>query len=444
MTAKRILNDGTVPGNPPVDPLQGGRTAKRSHVHQVMFHQDRILPAGRREVLRVGLLGSDEFQVPADTDPDGTGSQIYPEAGVLREVTQAHIRLTPGYGLVLSILCLPSGPRQQFTDPLWDSDGIGGIVQLEVAFSLGIPTETVTRVFVLPNSQEEFAGEPAADGAAWDALELVQSSPIYFKDVDNDDSALEQWGGTGVEAQVRLYYMGSVRPVDIVLHEEPHVFGADETTDTNWPTHCYTDGDGKPEVQYPDPWPQQQRSEAPVDITHGTLQIADVARDQIDYLGPMIFSWSAYNESEADVAVADGETASIMSATWLGLHGIGGWSLSNPGWSGACGGSSARPFDESNPILALRDKTGAIPVVVKVRAKMADVGQVGYVRIWASSTNFLEVVVNTNTMINRTASGWLKCNTGPWDRTVWNLLARVSGAGQELLLQSVTVCYGEE
>ncbi|MCA9689945.1 MAG: hypothetical protein KC636_10075, partial [Myxococcales bacterium] len=64
MTAKRILNDGTVPGNPPVDPLQGGRTAKRSHVHQVMFHQDRILPAGRREVLRVGLLGSDEFQVP--------------------------------------------------------------------------------------------------------------------------------------------------------------------------------------------------------------------------------------------------------------------------------------------------------------------------------------------------------------------------------------------
>lgn len=75
---------------------------------------------------------------------------------------------------------------------------------------------------------------------------------------------------------------------------------------------------------------------------------------------------------------------------------------------------------------------------------MADVGQVGYVRIWASSTNFLEVVVNTNTMINRTASGWLKCNTGPWDRTVWNLLARVSGAGQELLLQSVTVCYGEE
>ena len=442
MTVKLDITNLDGPNNTAPAPLRAGRLGERAPVHATMLGQDSIISGGRRILFRTGLLGADAFMIPS-TDPAFTPSQVYPTVEQ-REVAFGRFDLTPGHGLRMAALVLPSGPRQRLEAGGWVKDGAGGAIQLQTRWIHQVFDEVTTTALAPPTSQLEFNGEPQEDGGGWSALALIRTGVLRVPAVDFDDDELKRYGGTAVRVEISLIYAGGVRPVDIVIWEEPWVFGADEGSDVTWPAGCYANGDGTPLEDYPTQWPQQRKSDAPLDRTIGSLQVADVGRDHV-VLGPAMVGWSSYSEGESAVDEIELAGVAVTSTTFVDLlnQGVIDWAPSNPGFSASsCAGASSIPFSWNGP-LELRGENGTIPVSVRFRARVASGGS-GIVRIQTHDYGWRDVTVMGVAYEYYSTTVWVRCGTGPWDPSNLQFLARVTGAGQTLEVQSLSATYGEE
>ena len=443
MTAKLDIGNLAVPTDTSPDGVLARQPAKADAVKKVALGQDRVLGGGRRILLRYGLLGSSEFQVPQNTDPDGGPSQQYP-TGETRTIARALHNLTPGHALRLVALVLPSGPRQAPDLGGWIKAGAGGSITLEVTWRHGGSTFATSTTIQTPTSALEFNGEPQGDGEGFDAIAQVESGLIRVMSADFADDVAEIWHGTAVTVELALRFTGSVRPVDVIVHEEPWRYAADEALDTVWPTGCFADGDGEPLDEYPTPWPIFERNSS--DRTRGTRMIADVGNDQCDVLGPAFFQFSSHVEHITPVNALEEPPLALQNTTYESLIDdalVVDWDADNAGWSLASAGAHARVFVQSGRLLQLRDVNGAVPLRVRVLARRSGAAGTAWIKIQSHRWGWREINFSDDTWDWREVTVWARCGVGPWDPSSVQIFGRVSGAGQTLEVRAIAVCFGE-
>src|SRR5688572_14494086 len=94
------------------DKIKGGALANQASRNAALYSQMQSVPRGRRILCRAGIQGQDEHLVISGFNPDFL-IQIYPLATAERVIGRQVVRLSPGYVVAATAVCLPSGPVQE-------------------------------------------------------------------------------------------------------------------------------------------------------------------------------------------------------------------------------------------------------------------------------------------------------------------------------------------
>lgn len=435
---KRDLTGLVVPVNPSLEPLTGGKIGFADRVASVFLEQDKVLGSGRRVVAMTGLNGADEFAV-GSTDPDDGGGQDYPDAVTARVACRAKFDLTPGAMLRCVAIVAPSGATQRLTPGgggIYESAGGGGQIVVDTTFTNSGGSENVVTVLDTPVSSNEFYGESTTAGAVWAEAHRLRSKLIQ---PDMLDAATAASWSDGVTVELSIAYRGGVRPISVVVFEEPLQYVRSLESE-DWASSVYTDGGGKPLGKYPSPWP--------VDATNlggnpanGTTYLMATAERQRTSLGPMLLTASAWNEASQAVTSAETDEKTTTSTTPVDLWRTSttGWAATRAGWSMSSGGN-APGWNTGGPHLELRDVAMVVPMRVRVYAKKTG-GGTGTLRVMTQVYSLCELSVTS------TSWGWvettatLKCGMGPEDPSNLLILGFVSAGGTTLHVRNVTVEY---
>ena len=428
---------GTETTNPSLQALAGGAPAKRDRVLSVFGQVDRLLGNGRRVLGRVGLHGSERFQVRSIT-PESTG-QVYPTISASRKAARfPPVKLTPGHMLRFSALVNPCGLTNKVGGKLgWTEDSTFGQINVRVVFSGGVTDTVVFSTGALPNSGNLYSGEGSADGWAWANLHRVSIPLIY---PDNVIDVLEdQYNySDGVTAEVTIEYQGGVRCVDAVVQEVPHKYVRDVGTDTDYACALAVDGAGKTVGNYPVEYPIEEKGAT--DPTYGSLLLADVAHRQQHDTGPILMQWTAWDEETQDVSATEARAVSVTSTAWVSVtkSTLTDWSADYPGWSLSNGGN-AQSFKSSNALREMRGANACVPVRVWVYGASMGTGT-AHVRFQSERYSIADVTMST-TEGWHSAIGHLRCGIGVEDDSVLMVLGRVSAIGTTLLVRALCIEY---
>lgn len=414
---------------PVIEPLNPLQLMRRGPVEAIMRAQDQVVTMSRRIVASGGMRGSLEFLTP-DTNPASmAGTHQGPDER--RSIGAGSVDLTPGCFLRLWATLVPSGETQiTGTTP----GGPVGQIEVEVVWTdeAGL-TVTTSDVVGLPASPAVFGAQPAV---MWDEIHrrsIIDITPPGLADT----SELRRWC-RGANVQVEIFAIGGARVVDAVVFEQPSdvAFEADDSGD-GWTSHLYgpeTPGGPAQPLQYP--WQRFSETTPDGDPRGGTLHLLDVHHAQHQRLGPVLFSWSAAQESTGD------ESVTVTGTSFVELAGGGATTtdLDEPGLCCGTGGYARR--QSSNSVFVLDDRVAVIPVVVRAiaSANIAD----GVVRVMTRSDSFIDLTVPSGASALASTYGWLEVGINPDDsaRTVPQLFGVAGGGGAiNLVVKSVTVHY---
>lgn len=455
------IKGGQIPGNPPVENVVARRTATKISAHQQFAGQDRVVGSGRRILATLGMGPVDDCFV-SDSIPDyAEGSNpdpIYPDDHTWYTVGRwTNLPVTPGHVLMLSILAIPSGVTQKNLSSAWEDDQRLGRVRVTVTLTNEDgDTEAPVRVITVPISQLDNGKKPQSDGAAWGVVIEKTASLFVPEDMDTDIVDAAQWGGPFLTAAIHVEHLGSLRLVDLSIHEEPRRVTRAKADD-NWPSHLYA-SNGSPLESYPYNYLVEQAASG--DPALGAEHLVHVAREQGFQLGPMLFAGSCWDQGsatitglfsssshngmndngtgddEAEPITVDGDSDfyNVLKSSWWPRDRGAGYAM-------GCGGYG-RQYRTSDPTTIMRRVDGlglatraVVPVVVGIYVKKGtdpEAGTtVGWIRFWTSEYSYIEIEVTTS----ETSYGWLlaegelECGIGPEDIVRCQILGAVHTTG---------------
>lgn len=434
---KRDLIGLVVPTNPPLAPLTGGKVGKADRVASVFAEQDRILGHGRRIVAQVGLNGADAFLVPS-TDPDtGLLTADYPTPTAVRVAYRGKFSLTPGHMLRAVAVVIPSGATQRLDlvpEPGYVNGGGGGSIVIEAMFTNSGGSETLTASLQTPVSGNQYQGESTTAGAVWAEAHRLRSGLIR---PDMPDAATTASWSDGVEVELSIAFKGGVRPISVIVHEEPYIY-ARSFSDGDWASSIFTNGAGLPLSKYPVPWPVSSTG-INGDTSGGTNMLIDTAARQTRTLGPMLVTATAWNEASQSISATETVEKTTSSTTLVDLWrtAITGWSSGYAGWSMSSGGNAPQ-WNTAGPKLELRDKARVVPVRVRVYCKKSGTGT-GALRVMTQVYSLCDLVVTNTSWTWVETTAHLKCGFGPEDASTLIVLGNVTAGTATLLVRYVQV-----
>lgn len=428
---ERDLRD-TWSGEPPLQPLLGGKLAKRDRVLSAFANPDRLLGNGRRLIGRVGMHGSATMGV-GSADPSSGFTQIYPTRVAVRTMLRARWTPTPGHFPMLSALVLPSGMTQKGPAGTWIADVPYGLISVRVTFD-AVASETVTWSKVLPVSGEQWAGEKQAPGAAWASLTRLEI-PLVAPDNIKKAGPMHDWSEITL-ATASISVVGGARIVDAVIQERPWAYVRDVANDIHYSSTLVTNQSGQIVKTYPVEYPVDERG--PSDPTYGSNNLADVVHRQQNLLGPVLASWSSWDETTQGVASTDADSVSTSSTTFVDMvhSSLTSWAAGNPGWSLSSGGN-AQQFKSSNALRETRDKNACVPVRIWVWCHRTGSGT-ATLRFQSADYSIAELHVSSSTEAFRSCTGHLRCGL---DSSVLTMFGKTASGADTLHVRHFLVEY---
>ena len=440
---KQVLTDGgaDLPA-PSIEALTGLKLFAREPVEAVMRAQDKVAWSGHRVVCDWGNGLQYAWRVP-NTDPD-SNSRTHPDRTTWYAVARTRCELTPGHFLECNIACLPSGETQRAATagegaPSYRADGPHGRVRITgVWYDLEGDSETTVHEIALPVSTLQYGAESTDDGALYRDIRTVGPVVMRPPGVTLDKAELRRFSRGGT-IDVTVEVQGSPRIVDGVVQELPDLYAiADEDDAAIKTQHVFAEGapDGAvaPKAYY-------REVNSATDPRGGARQVLATARAQAEMLGPMLFSWSGYDEHYAGAtSTIVARTTSNDGSTFEDIMDSSrtSWSADAPGFGVSCGGY-ARRWKDSNYWI-LRDRIAVVPVIVRVYGRTITAG-VGTVRVQSSPHDWVDVDIPVSGSNGwHTGYGWLQCGLNPSQHSNAMVLFNHAGASGSLSIESVT-CY---
>jgi len=399
----------------PTRPATGNFVPQRGtlpgHIHSIMRAQDRVLSPGRRVLLSYGLGGSARYSIGnsggsgswtgnnSGGDYDNLLVYVVDDAQSMTVQVAQNVPVTPGHVLWLRVLHQRSGLTiDEYLNPGDENapypyfTGSYGAVELTAVWDDGTTTDTVVTTLQLTESPGEYAFEPGSALGAFGEMRVAMgvNAPESFMFNETDQA---QWCKDGVTVDLTLKLLGATRVVDCTVFERPHVL-AQETTDDPRPGHVYT-AQGYP-------YPHAVEGLSSGDQRYGCQRMLDVAREQADQLGPVIFNWTCATESPG----YQGGTPSLWTHTGSGGAYVHlGTDLTTsestpPEWdfSAGCYGRTIDLAEQGTVF----DSSGG-PVAVKFSIYWLTSGGTATVRYRTADYSYVETTTTS------TSLGWTEC-----------------------------------
>jgi hypothetical protein len=426
MTKVRQNLTGTAT-TPIISPVLGGVRANSGPVKSILRGQDSVLLNGRR-VICSQSLDQDAFGFPDEVEAL-VEDRTHHSPDAEREVLSARAHITPGHFLRVGVLALPSGQTQVDTSDGHVPAGAQGRIVIEVTWrDRDGATETTEHGISIPGSTLEAGGLPTAVGGLWGALRTEWIS-IIAPPGHTDNDELARWS-KHVAADIVVKHIGGVRVVDFAITEVPYGFALDTTDEADYWVSGINAG-----LDFTHPL--QRRAETGPDPRAGTWTMLDVAHAQADRLGPVLLSWTAWNETTSELDIEGLPRVSTTSTSFVGLlDGIqGAYFAPWPGWSFSAG-AYARRWAENHP-LAMHARDGSIPVRVWVLGEPSTGS--GTVRLQTAPWSWVDVTINS-TLSWHKAYGHLRVGRGPGDDVVAQAFIRKLTSGT-LYVHAILVEY---
>lgn len=440
-----LANPGSDLPAPAIEPLTGLRVFSRAPFESVARAQDKVAWSGCRVLTRWGNAFQYVWRVP-NTDPD-SASRTHPDRTTWYVVARTRAELTPGNCLEAHIACLPSGQTQRAATagegaPAWRADGVHGAVRITVTwYDPDGGSEETTHEISLPGSTLTYGAESTDAGALFRDVHTLD--PVILRPPSVTQSLLElrrfSLGGT---VDILVEHQGSPRIVSGVIQERPDLYAiSDADAVTDRVQHVFAEGTPDSPVA---PRVYHREANSATDPRGGPRQLLATARAQAEYLGPMLFSWTAYDEHYA------GPTTTIVARTTandgstfedLLSSGRTTYSTRSPGFDVSGGGYGRRWRDANYWIL--RDRLAVIPVIVRVYGRTITAGT-GTVRVQTSGHSYVDVDVPIAGSADwHTGYGWLSCGINPSQRISAMVRINHLGASGSLSVEAVScyVCY---
>jgi len=420
----------------PLDALRGGFMMRKDRASAIHAQGDRVLAHGRRILCQAGLHGSRQWHV----SDDAAGLALHPSPTDERVVLRTPaIALTPGHFPRAVLIALPSGMTE---GPLADPTDKGHFGKVKITIDLDNgATSTVTKTIEIPASKLANAAQPTGSGAAWANLHRRRSS-LFLPPVDlKIPSNLAAWCD-GVTATITVAYIGAPRVIDFVVYEEPIAFAADISAGP-WPMPLHASAGGTNLGQLPGAVPLIKRSAS--DDGHGAECVVDAAARQVQELGPVLWSLTAWTEALQSFTAQEADYQAITGTGWTELISAATTAY-NAAEAGAVVGSgaNARRVQDSAAALVMRDKDNVVPVRCYVYGAMSTAAgnPTARVRFETGADSVCEIEVPAGKGYAwRSAPGTLRCGLGAQDAGVLQVRAKVSTAGPEFRWRYLLVVY---
>jgi len=405
--------------------VAGGALATAKSRDAALMAQMRAMTYGRRVLAQAGLHGQAAFFVVDGTNPDGQASQVYPESSSSRVMLRTRSAVTPGHQIAARGLFARNGPVQiHHVEPanLWDEFSPSQ-AKLTVQVSLDNGTDTITETWTAKPkwSTHAYKGLKAGAGAAFDEIEELDYDfnfgPFF---------GLVEWV-EHVTVSIVITAYGSVRPVDVVVFEQPRKSVIHDETFRE----CCVPGFSVPSGLE---WPITG-IDFPDQPLRGSLQANKTLHDQRRVLGPRLVDWTPWLENAA-VTTTEG-AITFSSTSFTDIRGLTSWGAANPGWS-LSAGAWARNLEQNGPI-ELRDKNACVQVLIRFSAKVAVGGNVGTVRFQTENYSLREFAVTSTSYTWHEGIAWLRCGVHPTQMSVLQVFGKVGGAGQACSVRAISV-----
>lgn len=414
------LRKPALPNGPAIGNLEHHTPAKRHHVHQMAMAQDQPLGVGRRVVASCGMRGRTAF----DTDFMDVGLGASAErlisvapAGEARLVHETYYTgITPGHALRVEARCLPSGPTGEVVTvesaDAVDFGGDTGAIKVVVTWINGATTDTIT-------SELEFDADPSSYGHGPDIhgmgfTQLQEKWTTNFPTsafFDSDDLVTYTGSGPGVtSAHIKIYYVGGVRPVDVVVYEIPWKIARAEGVPAA-PAHIYQAND---QILQAFPYEYPVEGATSGDRRFGSNYILDVMKEHGRRLGPAIMTLDSHRVGTPTVGTGGPAPWEITSSSLTQFTGQT-YDIS--------AGTFGRRFRTSSPDYAIED-TGVVHLFAAVYWKVS--AGTGTFRIHTADHSYAETTTTS------TSYGWsifdchLECGKTVLDQTQLSLYASQS------------------
>ena len=401
--------------------VKGEALATQNSRNQALYSQMRILPLGRRVLVRVGLGGHTQFMVPSGTNPAGM-AKVYPDKTNERVMARQKCRVTPGYNLRLTGIFAPSGPTQT-ASPIYAEDSPVAALKATVVLDNGLSNVSKT-IYMIPKwSKEQYKALPT------DVVGALQKMTKVFEFAE-----LATAGWTeNVTATITITGQGGLRPVDISITEEP---GQVARQDDDF-REC-TIPMVKAEV--PNEYAITGKT-YPDDAYYGSHQAAKTSQDQRQVLGPLLAYWTSWNEAAATVGATEGIAAQSTGTAFVDIthSSLTTWASGNPGWSMSSGGT-ARMIEQNGP-LALRNVNAVVPVIVRAYMKSGGGGSTATVRFQTENYSLRELTSTSSTYAWVEGLAWLRCGVHQMDASNLQVLLKSSSIAFAASLQYFSIEY---
>lgn len=425
---------------PAVPPLGALKPMLAQPAVEVMRALDRVAQQGRRVVASLGVQGTDEWGVSED-NPDATPAAIYPDRTSWRERARFRFELTPGHTLVARGWCLPAGETQVMRlvlgTPFWFSDGRHGRIRIAATFTArDATTSIVTKTITTPASTLQYGSTDHSAGAVF--RDMAELGPIEIVPSGFLTNAATQrlFSSQHCTVDLVLSVQGSCRVGDFYVYETPASEVCVDTDGVTYRTRGYLAG--TPDAPHVLPKFPRYRNSA-LDLRGGTYGLLATAAAQRQRLGPMLLHWTAFEETLSTFAT-DFAARTTTSDTFVDVIDptLTSWSASSPGFSVSCGGY-ARDWKDAG-YFVFRDRTAAIPVLVRVRGRGITAGT-STVRVQTSACSFVDVVLPVGSTDWQESYGWLEVGISPDQASNAMIFMRHVGASGSIEVEAVQVYH---
>lgn len=414
------LRKPALPNGPAIGNLEFHTPAKAHHVHQMAVAQDQPLGVGRRVVASCGMRGRPSFDV--DFMDVGLGASAERLLSVAAPTTARLVHetnyasITPGHALRIEARCLPSGPTgNTITVESADAVDVGGddgAIKVEVTWINGATTETITSTLGFPADSTDYGHGPDIHGMGFTQLQDKWTtnfpSSAFF---DSDDLVTYTGGGVGqCSAHIKIYYVGGVRPVEVVVHEVPYKVARAEGIPAA-PAHIYQQNNQIIQA-FPYEYPVEGATSG--DRRFGANYMLDVMKEHGRRLGPAILTLDSHRGGVPTEGTGGPAPWEITSTSLTSLTGET-YDIST--------GTFGRRFTDSSPTYAMAD-TGVVHLLVGVYWKVS--AGTGTLRVKTADHSYAETTTTS------TSYGWslfdchLECGATVLDQKQLEILASQS------------------
>lgn len=321
--------------------------------------QDTIVAANNRIVYSQTLSGAQSLLVNNDT-PD-TGMQNFPEVEDERMLGIFQSQLTPGTRHFARVMYVPSGAGQ------WDDGGgvwgwgISGTIKFTVKVDNGTNTNTETYTYDLEGSNDD-EGEYKEDAGGM-ISQMRQLRTDWLTLEDTGTKIEKNYWSEDTTVQITVEVTGGARVISICIWEQSweYVQKHDQTDVT---LHCYPNTI----VEHPTLYPVEEDVDGATydENRFGVHRVMQAANKSLTRLGPMICTYSTWNDADAGDTDTGPDGIDITSTTWYNLHsGIAAttaWDEDYPGFD--VPGHFAQRWDQAAFNLILEGAASVIPVRV--------------------------------------------------------------------------------